>query len=87
MPVCMKTLIHTLFYRIASALRDRWYLQRENIALLHQLEVLKRSATRPRFDPADRCVWVLLSRWWSEWPHALEIMQADTVRRWRRQGM
>jgi hypothetical protein len=83
----MKTLIHTLFHRIVSALRERWYLQLEHLALRHQVEVLKRSATRPRFDPADRCLWVLLSPWWSGWPHALEILQADTVRRWRRQGL
>ena len=87
MLVCMKTLIQTLFHRTVSALRERWYLQLEHIALLHQLDVLKRSAKRPHFDPADRCLWVLLSTWWPAWPHALEIMHADTVRRWRRQGM
>ncbi len=48
---------------------------------------MKRSAKRPRFDPADRWLWVILSKWWTEWPKALEIMQADTVRRWRRQGI
>ena len=87
MLMCMKTLLYILFRRIATALRDRWYLQLESLALRHQLEVLKRSAKRPRFDPADRCLWVLLSQWWSEWPHALAIMQADTVRRWRRQEL
>ncbi len=50
----MKTLIHILFRRIVAALRDRWYLPVEYLALRHQLEVLKRSAKRPRFDPADR---------------------------------
>ena len=49
--------------------------------------MLKRSAKRPRFDPADRGLWVLLSRCWPEWAQALELMQADTVRRWRRQGI
>ena len=49
----MKTLIQTLFHRIASVLRERWYLQLEYLALRHQVEVLKRSARQPRFDPAD----------------------------------
>jgi len=66
----------------AYPVRERWHLSLEYLALRHQLEVLKRSAKRPRFNPADRCLWVLLSTWWSEWPQALEIMQADTVRHW-----
>lgn len=83
----MKTLIQTLFHRIASVLRERWYLQLEYLALWHQVEVLKRSARRPRFDPADRCLWLILSCLWSRWPQALEITQADTVRKSKRQGL
>lgn len=83
----MNLFFQTLFRRMALALRERWYRQLELIALRHQLEVLKRSAKRPRFEPADRGLWVLLSRWWPEWPQALDIVQADTVRRWRRQGL
>jgi hypothetical protein len=41
---CMKTRIHTLFHRITSVLRERWYLQLASIALRHHVEVLKRSA-------------------------------------------
>jgi hypothetical protein len=48
---------------------------------------MKRSGKRPQFSSLDRCFWLLLSSWWSRWPQALEIMQADTVRRWKRQGM
>jgi hypothetical protein len=77
----MKIVFQTLFRRMALAQRERWYLQLELIALRHQLEVLKRSAKRPRFEPADRGLWVLLSRWWPEWTQALDIVQADTVRR------
>ncbi len=83
----MKTLIQTLFHRLASWWRERWHLSLELIALRHQVEVLKRSGKRPQFSSSDRCFWLLLSRWWSKWPQALEIMQADTVRRWRRQGI
>lgn len=87
MLVSMKMLIQNLFCRMLAALRERWYLQLELLALRHQLEVMKHSAKRPRFESADRWLWVLLSKWWPEWPKALEIVQADTVRRWRRQGI
>ena len=83
----MKTLLFTLFNWIVSRLRERWHLSLENLALRHQLEVLKRSAKRPQFSPTDRGLWVILSSVWSGWPQAVEIMQADTVRRWRRHGM
>jgi putative transposase len=83
----MKAIIPTLFHKIASALRERCDLSLEMLALRHQLAVLERSVQRPQFSPLDRCVWIVLSTFWSQWPHALAIMQADTVRRWRRQGV
>ena len=83
----MKTLIHTRFHRIASALCERWHLLLENLALHHQVAVLQRSATRPRFSHVDRLFWMLLSTVWSRWQGTLKIVQADTVRRWRRQGL
>ncbi len=83
----MKAMIPTLFHTIASALRERCYLSLEMLALRHQLAVLERSVQRPQFSPLDRCLWIVLSTLWSRWPHALAIMQADTVRRWRRQGV
>ena len=40
----------------------------ENLALRHQLIVLKRSERgRLRLDSADRLFWVWLSRFWSNW--------------------
>jgi hypothetical protein len=87
MLVCMKTLIQSLIHQITSRWRERWHLSLELIALRHQVEVLKRSGKRPQFSSSDRCFWLLLSSWWSKWPQAPEIMQADTVRRWRRQGV
>jgi hypothetical protein len=82
----MKRLWQTLFQRLTSTLRERVHLALTTMALRHQLAVLQRSAKRPQFRPADRCLWVLLSTVWARWPEALEIVQADTVRRWRRQG-
>jgi hypothetical protein len=75
----MERLFRTLSHWIASVRHERWHLSLEYLALRHQLEVLKRSANRPRFAPTDRCLWLVVSRLWSRWPHALEIMQADTV--------
>ncbi len=83
----MKAIIPTLFHKIVSALRERCYLSLEMLALRHQLSVLERSVHRPQFSSLDWCLWIVLSTLWSQWPHALAIMQADTVRRWRRQGV
>jgi putative transposase len=82
----MKALFLHLFHKVASALRERLHLALEILAWRHQLAVLERSGKRPQFSPADRCVWILLSTVWARWQKALKIVQADTVRRWRRQG-
>ena len=50
--------------------------------------MLKRRRTRrPRFRPIDRLFWVFLTWWWPGWREALTIIQADTVLRWRRDGI
>ena len=82
----MKTWLRTRFNKITSALGERWHLVLENLALHHQIAVLNRSAKRPQFSHVDRRFWILLSIIWSRWQGALKIAQADTVRRWRRQG-
>jgi hypothetical protein len=79
----MKRLWQTLFQKLTSMLRERVHLALTTMALRHQFAVLQQSATRPQFRPVDRCLWVLLSMVWARWPEALEIVQADTVRRWR----
>jgi putative transposase len=79
----MKRPWQTLFQKLTSMLRERVHLALTTLALRHQLAVLQRSAKRPQFRPVDRCLWVLLSMVWARWPEALEIVQADTVRRWR----
>src|SRR3974377_1743599 len=37
---------------------------------------------RPRFNPAFRLLWVLLSRVWSGWKSAAELMKPKTVLKW-----
>jgi transposase InsO family protein len=59
----------------------------ENFALRHQLSVLKRSVKqRPKLTPADRLLWVVLSRIWDDWRSALAIVQPETVIAWHRTG-
>ena len=59
--------------------RARRQLVLENLALRHQLGVLKRSVKRPRLTNADRGLWVLLSRRWASWTDALIIVKPATV--------
>ncbi len=61
-------------------------LAAENLALRHQLAVMKRTNKRPKIRIADRLFWVLLSRTWSPWRKSLVIVGPDTVVRWHRKG-
>jgi hypothetical protein len=81
----MKTYLRLILRKIVSTLCERWDLVLENMALRHQIDVLKRSGIRPHTN-ADRLVWVFLSTVWPRWPEALEIVTAGTVKRWRQQG-
>jgi len=67
--------------------RSRTALGLENLALRHQIAVLRRSAKkRSQLTPADRLLWVWLSRIWSEWRSALTIVKPETVVVWHRAG-
>src|SRR5262249_17397207 len=79
-------ILPTLFAVFRSAFRSRVALELENFALRHQLNVLKRSVPRPRLTPADRYLWVVLSRVWQDWRAALAIVRPETVIAWHRQG-
>ena len=69
----------TLFSTARGAFRSRASLQIENLALRHQLNVLRRTRRRPRIRPADRAFWSWLSRVWPGWRDALVIVQPETV--------
>ena len=65
---------------LRSAFRSRAAVELENLALRHQVNVLKRSVKhRPKVTPADRLLWLILSRVWSDWRSALAIVQPETV--------
>src|SRR5215472_13574873 len=79
-------ILPTLLAVFRSAFRSRVALELENLALRHQLNVLERSVPRPRLTPADRCLWVGLSRVCPNWRVALAIVRPETVIAWHRQG-
>ena len=80
----MVPILLTIFW---SAFRSRTAVELENLALRHQLHVLRRSLKqRPKLTPTDRLVWVALSRIWRDWRSALAIAQPETVVAWHRRG-
>jgi len=62
-------------------------MQLEILALRHQLAVLQRRTNkRPSLRIADRLLWVMLSRLWTQWRTALVIVKPETVIGWHRKG-
>ena len=80
----MKAILSLLCCSVFNTFRSRNHLVLENIALRHQLAVLSRNPKRPRLVTADRVFWSLLSRFWSPWRTALQMVQPETVIRWQR---
>ena len=68
------------------AFRGRRSLVAENLALRHQLMVVRRQVKRPKWTNADRGLWVLLRRVWPDWDKALVLAKPATVIAWHRQG-
>jgi hypothetical protein len=64
MLISLATLLATLF----SIFRSRAAVQLENLALRHQIGVLRRSAReRPKLTSGDRLLWICLSRFCRDW--------------------
>jgi hypothetical protein len=79
------SILPTLLAVLRSAFRSRAAVELENFALRHQFNVLKRSVKqRPKLTPADRLLWVVLSRVWGDWRSAVAIVQPETVIAWHR---
>ena len=67
----------------SSLFKTSLELRLENVALRHQLGVLRRSAPkRLKLRPTDRILWVWLRRIWSDWKSALLIVKPETVIAW-----
>ena len=82
----MFDVIFALLRSLPSGFQSHPQLMLENLALRHQLAVLKRTARKPKLRPADRLLWVGLRRCWPQWQHALLLFQPQTVIAWHRLG-
>ena len=72
---------------LGSLFKTSAELRLENLALRHQLGVLRRSAPKQlKLTPADRVFWVCLRRVWGDWKSALMIVKPATVIAWHRKG-
>ena len=71
---------------MAAAFKSRAALQVENLALRHQLGVLRRSVKRPKLTSADRFLWAWLCEVWSDWRSSLVIVKPETVVAWHRKS-
>ena len=81
--------ISTLEVLVAATLatfRSQAAICLENLALRHQLGVLRRSVKRPKLTSADRLLWVWLSDVWAEWQSSLVIVKPETVIGWHRKA-
>ena len=72
---------------VSAFFRQRASLGCEMVAMRSQLTFYKESIRqkrqpRPRFHPAVRLLWVLLSRVWSGWKSAADLMKPKTVLQW-----
>src|SRR5690349_9873934 len=83
----MLSVVLSILQAMPVSLRARAALQLEIVALRHQLQVLQRSRRpRVRLTPADRLLWVWLSRIWTGWRSAVVIVRPETVVAWHRQA-
>jgi hypothetical protein len=70
----------------SAAFKSRATLHLENLALRHQLSVLRRSVKPPKLTSADRLLWACLCEVWIDWRSSLVIVKPETVIGWHRKG-
>jgi transposase InsO family protein len=78
--------LHVSAAAVSSAFKSRAALQLEDLALRHQLGVLRRSVKRPKLTCADRLLWIWLCELWIDWRSSLVIVKPETVIGWHRKG-
>src|ERR1700680_4868817 len=72
---------------VARRFHSRAVLKLENLALRHQLRVLRRQRPgRPRLFAIDRLLWVWLYRLWPRCLDTMVLVKPATVVQWHRQG-
>jgi transposase InsO family protein len=83
----MLKLVRSIVSSVARRLRSRAAVELENLALRHQLQVLRRQRPgRPRLFAIDRLLWVWLYRLWPRCLDAMVLVKPATVVQWHRQG-
>src|SRR5215475_11928491 len=80
------SILYWLTVASLTTFKTRAALQVENLALRHQLAVLRRSVKRPKLTSADRLLWAWLCEVWIDWQSALRIVKPDTVIGWHRKS-
>src|SRR5262249_23446072 len=81
----MLTVLMSFLRTARLSMCSRAALQLEILAPRHQLQVLHRSRRRRvRLTPADRLLWIWLSRVWTPWRPAVVIVRPETVIAWHR---
>ena len=84
----MIALLWLLLSTLASPFKSKCQLEAENVALRHQVVVLRRQVSgRVRLTSLDRLVLVQLFRWFPSILKVLAIVQPETVIRWHRAGI
>jgi len=77
----------TILSFLSSLFKTSTELRLENLALRHQVGVLRRSTQKQlKLTSADRMLWVWLRRVWADWKSALLIVKPATVIAWHRKG-
>ena len=82
----MWELLRTIARSAVAALKRCRDLTLENLALRHQLAVLRRQSKKARLEDRDRLFWIGLRRLWPGWHTVMHIVQPATVVKWHRAG-
>ena len=83
----MQELVRWIVSMVARRLRSRAAVELENLALRHQLHVLRRQRPgRPRLFAIDRLLWIWLYRIWPRCLDAMVLVKPTTVVQWHREG-
>ena len=79
--------VRSIVAAIARRFRSRAVVELENLALRHQLHVLRRQRPgRPRLFTIDRLLWVWFYRLWPRCLDSMVLVKPATVVQWHRQG-
>jgi transposase InsO family protein len=82
----MIAFLSLLLHALVSPFKTRARLEAEIVLLRHQLNVLRRRASKPKLATADRLLFVLLYRLFPSVLNAVTIVQPETIIQWHRTG-